>query len=107
MTVVTTAPGVDFFRLDEQLSPAELDVRDRVRLFAERDLLPIAQDYWDRAEVPLDLLPGLARLGIIGGSIEGYGCPGSARPPTAWHCRRSAAPTAVLPLLSAFRAALP
>jgi glutaryl-CoA dehydrogenase len=76
MAVVTTSPGVDFFHLDEQFTPAERDVRDRVRLFAERDLLPVAQDYWDRAEVPLDLLPGLARLGIIGGTIEGYGCPG-------------------------------
>jgi glutaryl-CoA dehydrogenase len=75
MTVITTAP-TDFFRLEEGLTPTEREVRDRVRLFAEEDLLPIAQDYWDRAEVPLQLLPGLARLGIIGGTIDGYGCPG-------------------------------
>lgn len=76
MIVLTSTPGLDFYHLDETLTPEERDVRDRVRLFAERDLLPIAQDYWDRAEMPLDLLPGLARLGILGGSIEGYGCPG-------------------------------
>jgi glutaryl-CoA dehydrogenase len=76
MTVITTTPGVDFFHLEGELTPDEREVRDRVRLFAEQDLLPIAQEYWDRAEVPLDLLPGLARLGIIGGTIEGYGCPG-------------------------------
>lgn len=76
MTVSITAPATDFFHLEDQLTPAERDIRDRVRLFAEQDLLPIAQEYWDRAEVPLQLLPGLARLGIIGGTIEGYGCPG-------------------------------
>lgn len=76
MTVLTASPAVDFYHLDADLTSEEREVRDRVRLFAQRDLLPIAQEYWDRAEMPLDLLSGLARLGIVGGSIEGYGCPG-------------------------------
>jgi glutaryl-CoA dehydrogenase len=34
-------------------------------------------DYWDRAEFPFDLIPGLGELGIMGGSFEKeYGCAG-------------------------------
>lgn len=70
------APPVDFFQLEEQLSADERAIRDRVRAFAETDVLPVAQGYWDRAQFPFDLLPGLAGLDINGGTIDGYGCPG-------------------------------
>jgi len=34
-------------------------------------------DYWDKAEFPFDLIPGLGELGIMGGSFEKeYGCAG-------------------------------
>jgi glutaryl-CoA dehydrogenase len=74
--MATVAPPVDFFRLDEQLTPAERDVRDRVRRFCDTEVLPIAQDYWERAEFPVEIVPKLAALSISGGTISGYGCPG-------------------------------
>ena len=37
------------------------------------------KDYWDRAEFPWALVPKLAGLGIVGSTIEGYGCPGLSR----------------------------
>src|SRR6185436_1720321 len=39
-------------------------------------LLPVINDYWDRAEFPWPLVPKLAGLGLAGYTIEGYGCPG-------------------------------
>lgn len=69
----------DYFRLDEDLTPEECLIRDKVREFAEQRVLPIINDYWERAEFPLELLPPLAELGIIGTTIEGYGCPGMSR----------------------------
>lgn len=75
MTLLTSAPPVDYFRLEGELTPEERSVRDRVRAFAESEVLPIAQEYWDRAEFPFDLLPALRDLNVMG-SIEGYGCPG-------------------------------
>ncbi len=66
----------DYFRLDETLSEAERAIRDRVRAFADHEVLPIINDYWERAEFPFELVPKLAGLGIAGTSIEGYGCPG-------------------------------
>lgn len=66
----------DFYRLDLQLDERERAIRDRVRAFCEREVIPQAGDYWERAEFPFALLPKLAELGICGGSIQGYGCPG-------------------------------
>ena len=54
-------------------------MRSRVRAFVESDVLPVINDYWDRAEFPWPLVPKLAGLGIVGSTIEGYGCPGLSR----------------------------
>ncbi|WP_422935099.1 acyl-CoA dehydrogenase family protein [Sinomonas sp. P47F7] len=69
----------DYFRLDEDLTPEEIAIRDRVRDFAENRVLPVINGYWEQAEFPYELLPGLAELGIIGTTIQGYGCPGMSR----------------------------
>lgn len=69
----------DYFLLDEELSSEELAIRDKVRDYAENRVLPIINDYWERAEFPYELLPSLAELGIIGTSITGFGCPGMTR----------------------------
>ncbi|MFI7495600.1 acyl-CoA dehydrogenase family protein [Kocuria sp. M4R2S49] len=69
----------DYFRLDDELTPEEIAVRDRVREFAQQRVLPIINEYWEKAEFPWELLPGLAELGIIGTTIQGHGCPGMSR----------------------------
>ncbi|GAA1347755.1 acyl-CoA dehydrogenase family protein [Arthrobacter roseus] len=76
-----TTPDInsDYFLLDEELTDGERALRDKVRAYAEAEILPIINDYWERAEFPTELLPGLAQLGIIGSTIEGYGCPGLSR----------------------------
>jgi glutaryl-CoA dehydrogenase len=66
----------DLFLIDDLLSEEERAVRDRVRAFCEREVRPVINDYWERAQFPFELLPGLAELGVIGGTIEGHGCPG-------------------------------
>jgi glutaryl-CoA dehydrogenase len=66
----------DFYRIDELLGDEELVVRDRVRAFCDKEVLPIINDYWERAEFPFVLIPKLAALRLAGGSIRGYGCPG-------------------------------
>lgn len=68
--------GVDFYRMDELLTPEERSIRDKVRAFCDREVTPIINDYWERAEFPFELVPKLAALNIAGGTIEGYGCPG-------------------------------
>lgn len=69
----------DYYRLDDTLSADERDLRDRVREFVERAVLPVVNDYWERAEFPFELVPELAKLGVAGTTITGYGCPGLSR----------------------------
>jgi len=68
---------VDLINVGSLLSDEEKRVRDRVREFVEREVIPVAADYWDRAQFPFDLLPGLGELGVMGGTLpEEYGCAG-------------------------------
>ncbi|HXO07383.1 MAG TPA: acyl-CoA dehydrogenase family protein [Solirubrobacteraceae bacterium] len=79
MATSELASAQDYYLLDETLSEHELVIRDRVRAFADREVLPIINDYWERAEFPFELVPKLAELGVAGTTIEGYGCPAMSR----------------------------
>ena len=68
--------ATDFYSLDELLTDREREIRDRVRLWCDTEVSPIAADYWERAEFPVELVPGYGQLGIAGASIVGDGCPG-------------------------------
>jgi glutaryl-CoA dehydrogenase len=69
----------DYYRLDDTLSGSERELRARIRAFADRDVLPVINDYWERAQFPFELVPKLAGLQIAGTTIEGHGCPGMSR----------------------------
>ena len=73
---VTQSLGTDYYLLEELLTDEEKEVRDRVRAFADREVIPIINEYWDKAQFPFELIPKVAELGIAGTTIEGYGCPG-------------------------------
>jgi len=75
-TLQGTRP-VDLINAAGLLSDEEKRVRDLVREFVDREVIPVAADYWDRAEFPFALLPGLGELGLMGGVLpEEYGCAG-------------------------------
>jgi glutaryl-CoA dehydrogenase len=73
---VTRSLGTDYYLIDELLTEEEREIRDRVRSFADREVIPVINDYWEQAEFPFELIPKIAELNIAGGTIEGYGCPG-------------------------------
>ena len=69
--------STDFIKADRLLSDAEKEVRERVRRFVDREVIPSAAEHWDRAEFPFDLLSGLGELGLMGGTFSPeYGCAG-------------------------------
>jgi glutaryl-CoA dehydrogenase len=45
----------------------------RVRKFAETEVLPVVNPYWERGDFPFELLPKFAELNIIGDTMVGYG----------------------------------
>ena len=68
--------GTDFYLMDELLTEQERGARDKVRNFCDKEVIPIINDYWERAEFPFELIPKMAALGLAGADIHGYGCPG-------------------------------
>ena len=70
------APPVDFFLTESLLTGDERTVRDRMRTFAEEELRPAAGPAWEAAAFPAELIPKLAALDVLGGTVRNHGCPG-------------------------------
>src|SRR5439155_15205840 len=68
--------GVDFYGLDNLLSEEERMVRDTIRDFVSDRVIPIIEKHNREATFPMQLVPQLAELGVLGASIKGYGCAG-------------------------------
>jgi glutaryl-CoA dehydrogenase len=69
-------PATDMYLSDELLTDEERTIRDRLQAFCAREVTPIINDYWERAEFPFELVPKIAELELAGGVIRGHGCPG-------------------------------
>lgn len=59
----------DFYHFQDMLTPAERESAAQVREYFETEVRPIANDYWERAEFPTQIIPNLARLGCLGAFI--------------------------------------
>ena len=56
----------DFYFFQDQLTTQENEAVCRIRSFFESEVRPIANEYWARAEMPFQLIPGIAALGVFG-----------------------------------------
>lgn len=68
--------AADILNVDALLSDAERAVRDRVRAFVDAEIRPRIADWYERAVFPVELVPALGDLGVLGMSLDGHGCPG-------------------------------
>ena len=67
---------LDFFDLDEMLGHEERMVRDTVRQFVQREVLPKIERNFASETFPKELVPQMAELGFFGANLKGYGCAG-------------------------------
>jgi glutaryl-CoA dehydrogenase len=67
---------VDFYRTDDLLTEEERLVRSTVTRFVDHRFLPIIADHYERATFPMEIVPELARLGVFGMHLQGYGAAG-------------------------------
>jgi glutaryl-CoA dehydrogenase len=68
--------GVDYLLIDSLLTDDERLVRQTVREFIDKEVLPHIEE-WNRAgKFPMHLVPLMAELGFYGANLEGYGCAG-------------------------------
>jgi glutaryl-CoA dehydrogenase len=68
--------GIDFYAVDDLLSDEERMVRDTVRQFVDRKVLPSIAACARDERFPAELVPELSAMGLLGASIQGYGCAG-------------------------------
>ena len=66
--------GVDYVELDSLLSDEEKLVRQTVREFVDKEVLPGIEDWNREGKFPRHLVPLMADLGFFGANLKGYGC---------------------------------
>jgi glutaryl-CoA dehydrogenase len=70
--------GVDYYELDELLTEEERLVRDTVRAFVDEQVMPRIGRHFRDGTFPMDLIPEMGRLGLLGMTLKGYGCAGTS-----------------------------
>ncbi len=68
----------DFYGLGHTLGPEDREIQLKVREFMESEIRPIANEYWNKARFPMEIIPKMAALDISGLTYHGYGCPGKS-----------------------------
>ena len=68
--------AMDYLGLDALLSAEELAWRDTVRAFVRDRIRPNIKDWYEKAVFPVEIVPEMGRLGLLGTHLRGYGCPG-------------------------------
>jgi glutaryl-CoA dehydrogenase len=68
--------GVDLYDIDPLLSDEERMVRQTVREFVDAELLPVIRGAWEEGKLPKSLVPKIAEMGLLGATLQGYGCAG-------------------------------
>ena len=67
----------DIYAIDELAGDDERLVRETVRTFVRERALPVIGDHFDAGTFPIELVPGLAEMGLLGMHLHGYGCAGA------------------------------
>ena len=67
---------LDLFDVRGSLTEEERMVQDSVGRLVDAEVLPIIQKAFEEHRFPKQLIPQLAEQGLLGSSIDGYGCAG-------------------------------
>ena len=66
----------DLYDVRSLLTEEEAMIKDSVARFVDERAMPIIAKHFDEATFPADLVPEIAEMGLLGSSLEGYGCAG-------------------------------
>jgi glutaryl-CoA dehydrogenase len=67
---------LDLFDVRSELTEEEQMVQDTVARFTDERVLPVIRECFEEHRFPAELVPEIAELGLLGSSIDGYGCAG-------------------------------
>jgi glutaryl-CoA dehydrogenase len=74
----TAFDPLDFLAVDALLDDEEKAIRDTVRAFVREHVLPDVGDWFEQGILPRELMAELAKLGLFGMHLDGYGLPGAS-----------------------------
>jgi glutaryl-CoA dehydrogenase len=74
----TALDPLDYLDVDGLLDDEERAIRDTVRQFVRRRVLPEVGDWFEKGVFPREVFGELAKLGLLGMHLEGYGLPGAS-----------------------------
>jgi len=81
MATTTELPALDpldLLAVDALLDDEERAIRDTVRQFVRENVLPEIGDWFEKGILPRELMAELAKLGLYGMHLDGYGLPGAS-----------------------------
>jgi len=91
MSTIATRPAVldplDLLGLDDELASDDRLVRDTVREFVRKRVLPNIAEWFEAAIFPRELAKELGALGLLGMHLDGYGCAGASATAYGVACR--------------------
>ncbi len=70
---MTNFVGVDYFNIEQLLTQEQKLIRNTVRSFVDEEVLPIIKDAFEAGHFPTELIPKIARLGLLGATLKEYG----------------------------------
>jgi glutaryl-CoA dehydrogenase len=68
--------GIDYYDIESDLSPQARLIRDTVRIFVEREFLPLVREHYRAGTFPVELATKMGGLGLFGANLSGHGLPG-------------------------------
>ena len=76
MSQQNTVNVMDLVGFDSLLSEEEIALRSTVREFVDATIRPNIAEWYEKAVFPLEIVPEMAKLGLLGMHLKGYGCAG-------------------------------
>ncbi|RAN69531.1 acyl-CoA dehydrogenase [Bacillus sp. SRB_336] len=68
--------SIDLLNFDSLLSKEEIELRSSVRSFVDAEIKPNIAVWYESAVFPLEIVPEMAKLGLLGMHLKGYSCAG-------------------------------
>jgi glutaryl-CoA dehydrogenase len=67
---------LNYMNEDALFTDEEQMVRQTVREFVTKEVIPVLQESHRNEQFPMQLIPRFAEMGLLGSTIQGYGCAG-------------------------------
>jgi glutaryl-CoA dehydrogenase len=68
--------SLNYVGFDKLLTEEELMIRGTVRDFVSEEIIPVLRDAHASEKFPVQLIPRFGQMGLLGSTIQGYGCAG-------------------------------